>query len=134
MSRDADHIDCSLWRRLFLNRFVATPVVILLIALGWNAWVSLHDNGIVEGRVVDRHGAAVAGATVALWAHQFTTYTERQRTTTDAEGRFRFEGNASHSIQISAEKVGVGRTGRIPVRLYFRAQDVAVRSPLRLED
>jgi len=74
----------------------------------------------------------VADATVSLWIFNFTTYEEKERVKTDAEGVFRFTDNPSHRIQLSAEKPGVGRSPRIPVFLYFRAQDTTLDAPLRL--
>ncbi len=73
----------------------------------------------------------MADATVALWVFNFTTYEEKERVKTDADGVFRFTNNPSHKIQLSAEKPGVGRSPRIPVFLYFRAQDTTLDSPLR---
>ncbi|HYF56666.1 MAG TPA: hypothetical protein VEA41_20600, partial [Salinarimonas sp.] len=67
MSDEPDDPDRPLWRRLLLNRFVGVPGAIALAALAWNLWVSTHDNGIVEGRVVDARGQPVAQAEVAMW-------------------------------------------------------------------
>jgi hypothetical protein len=81
--------------------------------------------------VVDSAGAAVAGAEVKLWVFNFVTFNERGSTQTRADGSFTFTDNPSHSIQLSAEKPGVGRS-RIPVRLYFRSEDIALTQPLQL--
>jgi hypothetical protein len=59
------------------------------------------------------------------------TFNERSSTWTRADGSFQFTDNPSHNIQLSAEKSGVGRS-RIPVRLYFRSEDVTLTQPLRL--
>jgi len=128
----SDDDDRPLWRRLILNRFVPVPGAIAAAILVWNVYVVANDNGLVAGQVVDATGHPVPDATVALWVLQFTTYVEKARTTTGPDGRFRFTDNASHNIRLAAEKAGVGRTDRIPVRLYFRAQDVTLREPLRL--
>jgi hypothetical protein len=130
---DDDSADRPLWRRLLLNRFVLVPGAIAAAIVVWNVYVATHDNGLVAGQVVDAQGRPVPDASVALWVLQFTTYVERTRTTTGPDGRFRFTGNASHNIQLAAEKSGVGRSDRVPVRLYFKAQDVTLREPLRLE-
>lgn len=127
-----DSSDPPLWRRLLLNRFVLVPGAIAVAIAGWNLYVATHDNGLVAGQVLDAAGRPVADAGVALWALQFTTYVEKTRTRTDRDGRFRFTNNDSHNIQLAAEKPGVGSSGRIPVRLYFKAQDVTLREPLRL--
>jgi hypothetical protein len=120
------------WRRILLNRFVLVPGVIVLAIAIWNVYVATHNNGLLAGRVIDLAGRPVADATVSLWTFNFTTYEEKDRVKTDADGVFRFTNNPSHRIQISAEKPGVGRSPRIPVFLYFRAQDTTLDQPLRL--
>ena len=121
-----------LWRRLLINRFVAV-VAALAAAVGlWNGYVVRHDHGIVAGRVVDAAGRPVADAIVVLWVLNFTTFVEKARVATDADGRFVIVNRTSHHIQLSAEKPGVGRSARVDVRLYFRAQDVELGAPLVL--
>ena len=122
------------WRRILFNRFVLVPGAIALAVAFWNIYVATHNHGLVIGRVIDPAGRPVADATVALWVFNFTTYEEKERVRTDADGVFRFTNNPSHKIQLSAEKPGVGRSPRIPVFLYFRAQDTTLDSPLRLAD
>ena len=56
----------------------------------------------------------VAGATVRLWVFNFTTFVEKDSTTTAADGSFRFTGNPSHNIQISADKGDAGRSEHAP--------------------
>ena len=121
----------SRWRRILFNRFVLVPAAIVLVVAVWNVYVATHNHGLITGRVVDSAGRPVADATVALWVFNFTTYEEKERVKTDADGVFRFTNNPSHKIQISAEKQGVGRSPRMPVFLYFRAQDTTLGSPLR---
>src|SRR5215217_5683227 len=108
--------DGPLWRRLLLNRFVLVPGAIAAAILAWNIYVASHDNGIVEGLVVDPKGEPVAGASVALWVLNFTTYVEHARMRTSADGRFRFDGNASHNIQLAAGGRGGRRGGGGPGR------------------
>jgi Carboxypeptidase regulatory-like domain len=120
------------WRRRLLNRFVLVPGALALAVALWNVYVGLHDHGLVAGRVADAAGQPVADATVVLWVLNFTTYVEKSRTTTGPDGRFVIRDNDSHNIQIAAEKPGVGRSTRIPVRLYFRAEDIILRDPLVL--
>jgi hypothetical protein len=120
------------WRAILLNRFVLVPGAIVLAVALWNLYVAIHNNGLLTGRVTDSSGRPVADATVSLWVFNFTTYEEKERVKTDADGVFRFINNPSHRIQISAEKAGVGRSPRIPVFLYFRAQDTTLDAPLRL--
>jgi hypothetical protein len=120
------------WRSILLNRFVLVPGAIALAIVLWNVYVGTHNHGLITGRVIDAAGQPVADASVALWVFNFTTYEEKERVKTDAGGTFRFTNNPSHRIQISAEKPGVGRSPRIPVFLYFRAQDTTLDAPLRL--
>ena len=120
------------WRAILLNRFVLVPGAIVLAIVLWNVYVATHNNGLLIGRVTDSSGRPVADATVSLWIFNFTTYEEKERVKTDADGVFRFTDNPSHRIQLSAEKPGVGRSPRIPVFLYFRAQDTTLDAPLRL--
>ena len=127
-----EHVEPPLWRRLVINRFVLVPASIAVVILLWNAYVATHDHGVVAGRVVDIAGQPVPGATVVLWVLNFTTYVEKTRATTDAAGRFVITDNDSHNIRLAAEKPGIGRSARVPVRLYFRAQDIQLREPLVL--
>lgn len=121
-----------LWYRLIVNRFTIVLASIALAIAAWNVYVSLHDHGVVEGRVVDAAGRPVEDATVVLWVLNFTTYVEKTRAITGPDGRFTIRGNDSHNIQLEAEKPGVGRAARIPVRLYFKGEDVKLAAPLVL--
>ena len=127
-----DDVEPPSWRRLVLNRFVLVPAAIAVAIVVWNIYVSTHNHGAVAGRVVDLAGRPVPGATVVLWVLNFTTYVEKTRATTDSAGRFVITDNDSHNIRLAAEKPGVGRSARVPVRLYFRAQDIELRDPLML--
>jgi hypothetical protein len=120
------------WKGWLLNRFVMVPLVLVLIALGWNAFVMTHNHGIVAGRVLDASGAPVEGADVQLWVFNFATFSVKASTTTKPDGSFLFDNNPSHNIQVSAEKPGVGRSARISIRLYFQSEDFHLKEPLRL--
>ena len=85
-----------------------------------------------RGRSSTQAGGPVADATVILLERHFVMHNERQRTRTDAAGRFRFAGNDNHSLQLEAEAAGLGRSERRVVRLWFRAQNVRLAEPLRL--
>jgi hypothetical protein len=113
------------------NRWVVVPLLLAGVLLGWNGYVALNDGGVVAGRVVDRNGTPVADATVILLERNFIMHNERQRTKTDAGGHFRFTGNDNHSLQLEAEATGLGRSERRVVRLWFRAQNVALAEPVR---
>ncbi|WP_372620319.1 carboxypeptidase-like regulatory domain-containing protein [Falsiroseomonas sp.] len=109
------------------------PGTLLLLVLGWNIHVAANATGVVRGRVVDSAGQPVAGATVLLFERSFVVNTEKQRTTSDPRGRFRFEGNASHAVQLQAEAPDGARSDRVTLRLLFRAQDADLPSPLVVE-
>ena len=127
-----EHIEPPFWRRLVINRFVLVPASIAVVVLLWNAYVSTHDHGVVAGQVVDTAGRPVPAATVVLWVLNFTTYVEKTRAGTDSAGRFVITDNDSHNIRLAAEKPGIGRSARVPVRLYFRGQDIELHDPLVL--
>ena len=113
------------------SRWVVVPGGTIIVTLVWLAYVGGHNHGIVEGRVVDAAGQPVAGASVQLFERGFVTHQERRRTTSDAQGAFRFTDNRSHSIQLEAEAPGLGRTERRILRLWFAAQDAKIAEPLR---
>jgi hypothetical protein len=118
-------------QRILLSRFVVVPVLLAAGIAAWNVYVSQHAHGLLEGSVVNAAGAPVAGATVILSVHDFVTQVEKARTRTDAEGRFRFDDNNSHLIQLQAQN-GAAASPRITIRLWFRAQDRVLTEPLRL--
>jgi len=118
--------------RWWVSRWFIVPTLMLLVTLGWLVYVGRHDNGLIEGRIVDAAGQPVAGATVRIFDRGFVTYQERGRTHSDADGRFRITDNTSHSVQLEAETPALGRSKRMEVRLWFAAQDVRLTDPLRL--
>jgi hypothetical protein len=115
----------------FRSRWVIVPGGMLVVTLGWLAYVNSHNHGLLEGRVVDATGNPVAGASVRLFERGFVTHEERGRALTDANGGFRFTDNRSHSIQLEAEAPGLGRTERRILRLWFAAQDASIGLPLQ---
>ncbi len=80
-----EELNQPLWYRLIANRFVAVLASISLAVALWNVYVSMHNHGVVAGRVVDAAGEPVEGATVVLWVLNFTTYVEKTRATTGAD-------------------------------------------------
>jgi hypothetical protein len=118
-------------RALLLNRFSIAALLLLAVVGGWNLYVAAHAHGIVTGVVVDAAGRPVPGALVRLYERDFINQLERAHTETDAAGAFRFTANASHLVQLEAERDG-RHSPRLAVRLWFRAQDVALAAPLVL--
>lgn len=111
------------------SRWFVVPATLLAVVLGWNLHVAANANGEVRGHVVDGAGRPVAGAAVLLFERSFVVNTEKQRTTTSADGSFRFAGNASHAVQLQAESSD-GKSERVTLRLLFRAQDATLPAPL----
>jgi hypothetical protein len=51
---------------------------------------------------------------------------------TDDQGHFRFTRHDRHRVVLTASKPGVGASGRLEVRLYFRNQNRELDEPLQL--
>lgn len=115
------------------SRWVVVPAVLAVIVLVWNIYVVFHNHGIIQGEVVDAHGTPVPGAKVTLLEQNVTTYTERSHVMTDAGGHFIFRDNRSHHVKLVADKEGVGQSPRRDLRLWFRAQDRVLATPLELQ-
>jgi hypothetical protein len=130
MSRAFDNAgERPLWRRLIVNRFVLVPGAIALAGLLWTGYVSLHNDGVIEGRVADAAGRPVAGADVILMVQNVTTFSEKGRAKTGPDGVFRIVDNPSHHVQIFAEAPS-GRSERRELRLWFRGQNTVLDEPL----
>ena len=121
-------------RHWLASRWVIAPLSITALVLAWNGYVALNNGGAVAGRVVDGGGRPVADATVILLERHFVMHNERQRTRTDAEGRFQLPGNDNHSLAARGRDCRA-RTLRAPRRaaVVSRAERqpgraVAVRS------
>lgn len=119
--------------RWWTSRWFIVPTLMLVAWLGWMVYVGQHDNGLIEGRVVDAAGQPVPDATIRIFDRGFVTHQERGRTRTDAQGRFRITDNTSHSVQLEAETEALGRTERYELRLWFAAQDARLPEPLRFK-
>lgn len=119
------------WRRILLSRFFIVPAALLVAIAGWNIYVALHAHGLLQGSVVNASGHPVPDATVILFVHDFVTQVEKARTRTNPAGRFRFDDNNSHLIQLEAQS-GNASSPRVTIRLWFRGQDRTITEPLRL--
>ncbi len=120
------------WRPWLLNRVTVTIGLIAILVVGWNLYVLAHDDGILTGTVVGPDGAPVAGAEVVLSERTLVSLEPIAKTLTGADGGFRFEKHDRHRLVLTASKDGVGASGRLEVRLYFRNQNRHLDEPLRL--
>jgi hypothetical protein len=118
--------------RILAHRFVAIPLALAVLVVGWNIYIAFNDDGLIEGEVRDRTGAAVPGATVIFFERNFIYYQEKQRTTTDAHGAYRFAGMQVHVGQLEARTADGRHSERRQLRLWFRAQNADV-APLIIE-
>ena len=114
------------WRRLLTHRFFVVPAAVALLVAAWNIYIAFNDGGLIEGEVRDRAGAPVAGATVIFFERNFVYYQEKQRTTTDARGAYRFDGMQVHVGQLEARTADGRHSERRQLRLWFRAQNAEV--------
>ena len=121
-----------MWWRFLGNRYTIVFGLLAIVTAAWNLYVIRHDQGLVDGRVLDAAGRPAAGATVALFERTLTTLEPRGTTETDANGRFRFAGQPAHHIVLEARQADGGRSPRITVRRYFRGQNLVLADPLRL--
>ncbi len=114
------------WLAILRHRFVAVPLGLFGVALGWNIYVGMHDGGIIAGTVVDAGGRPLAGARVVFFERSMLNYVEQRSVTTDAQGTWRFEGMAVHIGQIEARLPDGSSSERRQLRLWFRAQNIWV--------
>ena len=120
------------WKGWLVNRVTITFGLIAIVVVAWNLYVRAHDDGILEGQVVDASGRPVAGAKVVLSERTIVSLSPIAETVTDADGGFRFSGHDRHALVLTIEKPEIGQSGRIEVRLYFRNQNRRLRSPVVL--
>ena len=120
------------WRRLLTHRFFVVPAAVALAVAAWNIYIAFNDGGLIEGEVRDRAGAPVAGATVIFFERNFVYYQEKQRTTTDARGAYRFDGMQVHVGQLEARTADGHHSDRRQLRLWFRAQNAEL-APLVID-
>lgn len=120
------------WKGWLVNRVTVTFGLIAVVIVAWNLYVQAHDDGILEGRVVDGDGTPVEGAKVVLNERTIVSLAPIAETTTDASGRFQFERHDRHALVLTAEKPGLGQSPRIDVRLYFRNQNRELEEPIVL--
>lgn len=115
-----------------INRVTVTFGLIAAVVIAWNLYVAAHDDGILEGRVVDASGEPVAGAKVVLSEQTIVSLSPIAETVTDAAGAFRFTRHDRHALVLTAEAPALGQSPRVAVRLYFRNQNRALAEPIVL--
>jgi hypothetical protein len=120
------------WRDWLINRVTVTFAAIALVIALWNLYVVQHDDGILAGTVVGPDGHPVPGAEVVLSERTIVSLEPIAQTVTDDAGRFGFTRHDRHRVVLSASKPGVGASGRLEVRLYFRNQNRELNEPLQL--
>jgi hypothetical protein len=121
------------WRAILLNRYTVTFGTVAVIALVWNVYIAMNDDGIIRGRVIGPEGQPVAGAAVILSERTLLVTRPRGRTTTDADGRFTFTGHTFHRIWLEAAKSEIGAYPQTEYRMYFKGQNMIIDNPLQLE-
>jgi hypothetical protein len=120
-------------RSILYNRYTITFGTIALLAMAWNVYVMVNDDGIVAGRVVASDGSPVENATVVLSEKTLLVTSPRDKTTTDADGRFKFSGHSVYHVYLEAYKNGVGRAPQKDYHLYFRGQNLNLSESLQIE-
>lgn len=118
------------WTGWLINRVTVTFGLIAAVAIAWNLYVAAHDDGILEGRVVDASGTPVAGARVVLSEQTIVSLSPIAETATDTAGTFRFTRHNRHALVLTADKPEIGQSPRVPVRLYFRNQNRTLAEPI----
>ena len=121
------------WRSFLLNRYIVTIGSVAVVTLIWNLHIAMNNDGIIRGRVIGPYEQPVAGATVVLSERTLLVTVPRDRTTTDADGRFTFTGHAFHRIWLEAAKPGVGAYPHTEYRMYFKGQNMILDEPLKLD-
>jgi Carboxypeptidase regulatory-like domain len=109
-----------------------TAIVLAIAVVVLNVYIACNNDGILRGRVVDMAGVPVAGSTVTLFKPAVLGVEPVADTRSGADGTFSFKAHGQHRPVLQARKEGVGDSGQLQVRLYFRNQNRVLISPLRL--
>jgi hypothetical protein len=115
-----------------INRVTITLGTIALVVLLWNLYVAANDDGTLAGTVVGPNGRPVPGAEVVLSERTIVSLEPIAETVTDDQGHFEFTRHDRHRVVLTASKPGIGNSGRLEVRLYFRNQNRRLDEPLQL--
>ena len=121
-------------RSALYNRYTITFGSILLLAIVWNVYVLFNDDGVVTGQVVASDGSPVENATVVLSEKTLLVTAPRDKTMTDADGRFKFSGHDIYHVYLEAYKDGAGRAPQKDYHLYFRGQNLDLPELLKIKE
>ncbi len=95
---------------------------------------------IASGRVIDAHGAGVAGATVRLYGPRFGLGgvspgydATGDETSTRDDGSFELRGDRSGDLAIGASKKGVGDGGKSPFATGVTGLEIVLAAPGAIE-
>jgi hypothetical protein len=116
------------------NRYTLALGSIAALALSWNIYVALNNEGIITGRAVTADQQPVGGATVVLSERSLLVAVPKGRATTNEKGEFHFTGHTLHHLYLEAHKEGVGRMPPKEFRLYFKGQNLILEKPLVLAE
>ena len=116
------------------NRYTLTLGSIAALAISWNIYVALNNDGIITGRAVTADQQPVGGATVVLSERSLLVAVPKGRATTNEKGEFRFTGHTLHHLYLEAHKEGGGRMPPKEFRLYFKGQNLFLEKPLVLAE
>jgi len=114
-------------RELLWNRFTILLVVLLLLGVGMQGYMTANDDGRISGTVIGPDEEPVANANVTMRPIGSETVGSSQTVQTDENGAFVFR-NQTRVLQfsISASKPGIGSSPEQRIHLYFRGQNTDV--------
>ena len=118
--------------RWLFNRFTITFGTLAVLIAFWNIYVETNNSGLIAGQVVGPDGAPAAGATVVLSERTLLVTRPKETTTTDTDGRFKFENQDVYRLYLAVEKPGVGEASAQEYKLYFKGQELVLRDPIQL--
>lgn len=116
------------------NRYPLTLGSIAALAISWNIYVALNNDGIITGRAVTADQQPIGGVTVVLSERSLLVAVPKGRATTNEKGEFLFTGHTLHHLYLEAHKEGGGRMPPKEFRLYFKGQNLFLERPLVLAE
>jgi len=123
------------WVGALISGSLANSIVIFVILaalVGWLAFVSLNNDGVITGVVVDGKGNPVAGARVLVREKTLQLIKPPVGTDTDSKGVYRFKDMKIIEFLISARKDGYKSAQPAHYHLYFKGEHFKVPKPLVL--